>query len=63
MSDLDIDELRQLERLCLEQAEKCARPEGRTALRSLAQDYRAGVERATPKETRRLNRPGRTVRT
>lgn len=62
MSDLDVDELIRLERLCLEQAEVCPRPEGRTALRSLAEDYRAGIVRATPKK-RLLNRPGRTVRT
>jgi len=32
------------------------------ALRSLAEDYRAGIVRATPTK-RLLNRPGRTVRT
>ena len=39
MSDFDVDELRRLERQCLEQAQECARPEGRTALLSLAVDY------------------------
>jgi hypothetical protein len=41
----DIDELRRLERLCLEQAEKCTTPEGKTALRSMAADYRAAAKR------------------
>jgi hypothetical protein len=45
MSDFDVDELRRLERQCLEQAQECARPEGRTALLSLAVDYRAGIKR------------------
>ena len=45
-TDPDIDELRRLEQVCLEQAEQCATPEGRAALLSMAADYRAAAERA-----------------
>lgn len=45
-TDPDIDELRRLERVCLEQAEECATPEGKAALLSMAADYRAAAERA-----------------
>jgi hypothetical protein len=44
--DLDIDELRRLERFCLEQADECARAEAKAALLSLAADYHAAAERA-----------------
>jgi hypothetical protein len=46
--DRDIDELRRLERFCLEQAEECATAEGKAALLSMAADYRAAAERAAP---------------
>jgi Spy/CpxP family protein refolding chaperone len=42
-NDLNIDELRRLERFCLEQAEEAGTPEGRAALQSLAADYRAAA--------------------
>jgi len=42
-SDHDVDELRRLERLCLEQAKECVTPEGRAALLSLAGNYRAAA--------------------
>jgi hypothetical protein len=45
-TDFDIDELRRLERLCLEQAEEAGMPEGKAALLSMAADYRAAAERA-----------------
>lgn len=35
-NERDIDELRRLERVCLEQADKAGTPEGRAALLSLA---------------------------
>jgi hypothetical protein len=44
-NNLDIDELRRLERVCLEQAEEAATPEGRAALLQLAANYRAEADR------------------
>jgi hypothetical protein len=38
-----IRELRRLEQLCLEQAEESETPEGRAALRSLAENYAAAA--------------------
>ena len=43
-NDPDINELPRLERLCLEQAEECATPAAKTALRNLAADYRAASD-------------------
>jgi len=42
----NIDELVQLEQLCLEQAEQCMRREGKTALLSLAEACHAAAEQA-----------------
>ena len=44
--DPNKDELRRLERFCMEQAQECATAEGRAALLSMAADYRAAAERA-----------------
>jgi hypothetical protein len=43
-SKRDIDELRRLERLCLEQAERCVVEEAGEALRELAGNYRAAAD-------------------
>ena len=45
-NERDIDELRRLERLCLEQAKEASTPEGKAALLIMAADYRAAAERA-----------------
>jgi hypothetical protein len=45
-NDLDVQELRRLERLCLEKAEQCATAAAKSALCNLAADYRAAIERA-----------------
>ena len=62
MSDRDIDELRRLERLCLEQAEECATAEGNAVLLSMAADYRAAAEQAA-RAVGSVNRCDHTVRT
>jgi hypothetical protein len=41
--DPNKDELRRLERFCMEQAQECATAEGRVALLSMGADYRAAV--------------------
>jgi hypothetical protein len=45
-NDLDIDELLRLERACMERAEECTSAAAKSALRNLAADYRAAIERA-----------------
>jgi hypothetical protein len=60
--DRDIEELRRLERLCLEQAKEAATPECRAALHRMAADYRTAAERAA-RAVGSFNRPGRTIRT
>jgi hypothetical protein len=45
-TNLNIDELRRLEQLCLEQAAECVTAEGRAALLSMAADYRAAADQA-----------------
>lgn len=49
----EIRELRRLEQLCLEQAEESAIPEGRAALRSLAENYAAAADALAAPEPRR----------
>lgn len=56
-----IDELRQHEQLCLEQAELCATPEGKIALLELAAGYRTAIERISEDEIKR-SRPHRAPR-
>jgi hypothetical protein len=41
--NITIRELRDLERFCLEQADQSATPDGRTALRILAENYAAAA--------------------
>jgi hypothetical protein len=57
MENQDPNEMRDLERFCLEQAEACATPEGKAALQSLAANYRAAARRAS-----RVNVGGRSAR-
>jgi hypothetical protein len=42
----DIDELRRLERFCVELAQEAGTAEGRAALLSMAANYRAAAERS-----------------
>ena len=61
-----IRELRDLERFCLDQAEQSATPDGRTALRILADNYAAVAASLAASSGRArppINRPGRTTRT
>lgn len=44
-TDLSIEEMRQLERFCLEQAGQAGTADGKAALLKMAQDYRDAAER------------------
>jgi hypothetical protein len=59
-NDPDVEELRRLERVCLEQAELCETPEGKAALLSMAADYRARRPSGRHGVTS-IDRPGRTT--
>jgi hypothetical protein len=54
-NDRNVEELRRLERVCLEQAELCETPEGKAALLSMAADYRL-QQNESRRQPRRVNR-------
>jgi hypothetical protein len=52
-----VRELRDLEQFCLEQADESATPEGRAALRSLAENYAAAAASLAASLRRRTSAP------